>query len=86
MDAYLSLDSNSVYNIYDLNSKEGGSYAGLPFFADNPELYVTYSKGEGGESRIYSSTLNGKTPSQSLQRGVTTRFGTSNNLYFLNVG
>ena len=56
IDAYLSLDSNSVYNIYVPNRKEGGSYAGLPFFVDSPELYVTYSKGEGDESRIYSSS------------------------------
>ena len=56
IDAFLSLDSNSVYNIYVPNHKGGGSYAGLPFFADCSELYVTYSKGEGGESRIYSSS------------------------------
>ena len=56
IDAYLSLDSNSVYKIYVPNRKEGGSYAVLPFFVDSPELYVTYSKGEGGESRIYSSS------------------------------
>ena len=56
IDAYLSLDSNSVYSIKVPDRKEGGSYAGLPFFVDSPELYVTYSKSEGGESRIYSSS------------------------------
>ena len=43
IDAYLSLDSKSVYDFFIPNRKEGGSYAGLPFFVDNPELYVTYS-------------------------------------------
>lgn len=56
IDAYISLDSNSVYEFFVPNHKGGGSYAGLPFFADCSELYVTYSKGEGGESRIYSSS------------------------------
>ena len=55
IDAYLSLDSKSVYDFFIPNRKEGGSYAGLPFFVDNPELYVTYSKGEGGESFYTSS-------------------------------
>lgn len=54
IDAFLSLDSLSVYEINvptDL-----GLYTFLPFFADSPELYVTYSKDERGEARIYTSS------------------------------
>lgn len=56
IDTNLSLNSNSVYELFVPNRKEGGSYAGLPFFVDSPELYVTYSKGEGRDSRIYTSS------------------------------
>ena len=56
IDAYISLDSNSVYEINVPTHKGGGAYAFLPFFADTQELYVTYSKDEKGESRIYSSS------------------------------
>ena len=55
VEAYLSLDSNSVYELLVPNHKGGGSYAVLPFFADGRDLYVTYSKGEGWESKIYLS-------------------------------
>ena len=56
IEAFLSLDSNSVYELFVPNRKEGGSYAGLPIFVDSPELYVTYSKSQGGDSRIYTSS------------------------------
>ncbi len=56
IEAFLSLDSNSVYELFVPNRKEGGSYAGLPIFVDSPDLYVTYSKGDGRYSRIYSSS------------------------------
>ena len=54
IDTFLSLDSNSVYEI-DVPVHKG-EYAPLPFFADSPELYVTYSKGEGWDARIYTSS------------------------------
>ena len=56
IDAYLSLDSNSVYEFLVPNHKGGASYEVLPFFADGPELYVTYSKGERWESGIHTSS------------------------------
>ena len=56
IDAYLSLDSNSVYELNVPTHKGGAAYAFLPFFVDTPELNVTYSKDERGESRIYSSS------------------------------
>ena len=52
IEAFLSLDPNSVYRINIPTHKGGGAYASLPFFVDDPELYVTYSKG----SRILSSS------------------------------
>lgn len=70
IDTYLSLDSNSVYKIYIPNRKEVGSYESLPFFLDCPELYVTYSKGVGGESRIYSSSESPLNASLSSYRGT----------------
>lgn len=54
IDTFLSLDSTSVYEI-DVPVHKG-EYAPLPFFADSPELYVTYSKGEGWNARIYTSS------------------------------
>ena len=56
IDAYLSLDSNSVYEFFVPNLKGGGGYAGLPFFADCSELYVTYSKSDGRDARIHTSS------------------------------
>lgn len=56
IDAFLSLDSNSVYEFFVPNHKEGGSYICLPVFVDCPELYVTYSKGDGRDSKIYTSS------------------------------
>ena len=56
IDTFLSLDSNSVYELFVPNRKEGGSYASLPFFADCPALYVTYSKSEGRDARIHTSS------------------------------
>ena len=56
IDAYLSLDSKSVYEFFVPNLKGGGGYAGLPFFADCSELYVTYSKSDGRDARIHTSS------------------------------
>lgn len=56
IDAYLSLDSNSVYEFFVPNLKGGGGYAGLPFFADCSELYVTYSTSDGRDARIHTSS------------------------------
>ncbi len=56
IDAYLSLDSNSVYEFFVPNLKGGGGYAGLPFFADCSELYVTYSTSDGWDARIHTSS------------------------------
>ena len=52
IEAYLCLDSNSVYEINIPMDEGGGSYAFHPFFVDSPELYVTYTKDEGGEDEI----------------------------------
>lgn len=56
IDAYLSLDSNSVYDFFVPTYKGGGAYAFHPLFTDSPELHMTYSKGESGESRIGNSS------------------------------
>ena len=56
IDAYHSLDSNSVYEFFVPNLKGGGGYAGLPFFADCSELYVTYSTSDGWDARIHTSS------------------------------
>jgi len=56
IDAFLSLDSDSVYGIYIPTHKGGGAYAFLPFFVDSPELYVTYSKDEDRGARIHTSS------------------------------
>ena len=53
VDAYLSLDSNLVYKFCVFTGR--GEYTDLPFFVDNPELYVAYSKGERGGSFDTSS-------------------------------
>ena len=55
VDAYLSLDSTSVYEFL-VPSYKGTAYAYVPFFADSPELYVSYSKDERGESEFYFSS------------------------------
>lgn len=52
IDAYLSLDSNSVYEFCVPTYRGWAASAFCPLFADSPELYVTYSKGESGESGI----------------------------------
>jgi hypothetical protein len=60
VDAYISLDSTSVYEFL-VPSYKGTAYAYVPFFAESPELYVSYSKDERGESGFYissQSTLN----------------------------
>ena len=54
IDAYLSLDSNSVYEFFVPVQK--GAYASLPFFVDSPKLYVTYSKSDGRDARIHTSS------------------------------
>ena len=53
VDAHLSLDSNLVYKFCVFTGR--GEYADLPFFIDNTELYVAYSKGERGKS-LYTSS------------------------------
>ena len=55
VDAYLSLDSNTVYKFCVFPHKGRGEYVPLPFFVDCSELYVSYSKGEKGESFDISS-------------------------------
>ena len=55
VDAYLSLDANSVYKLL-VPIHKGGGYEILPFFADGQELYVTYSKGERWESKFHISS------------------------------
>lgn len=54
IDAYLSLDSNSVYEFFVPVQK--GAYASLPFFVDSPKLYVTYSKSDGRDAKIHTSS------------------------------
>ena len=54
IEAYLSLDSNSVYEFFVPVQK--GAYASLPFFVDSPELYVTYSKSDGRDAKIHTSS------------------------------
>ena len=49
IDAFLSLDSNSVYE-FMVPQYKGSSYAVYPFFADGKELYVTFSRDESRES------------------------------------
>ena len=56
IDAYLSLDANSVYEIDVPTYKGGSAYAFHPFFADSPELYVTYSNDKGAASEVFISS------------------------------
>ncbi len=55
IDTFLSLDSNSVYQFF-VPVHKGTAYASLPFFVDSPELYVTYSKSDGRDARIHTSS------------------------------
>ena len=54
IDAFLSLDSNSVYEI-DVPTHRR-NYTFQSFFADSQELYVTYSKSDGRDARIHTSS------------------------------
>ena len=55
VDAFISLDSNSVYELL-VPGYKGSSYAVHPVFADGKELHVTFSKGESRDQIFFVSS------------------------------